>query len=75
MNDEEIQGQALRCPKCKQEAMFEIAATVWIKVAGRDSLTVIDEGDDREYGSEDACYCQACGHQARLGDFYKDEQE
>jgi len=66
--------QALRCPKCGSEGDFKIAATVWVEVAGADMLDIISEHGDREYGSEDACRCGDCGHQARLGDFHKDEQ-
>lgn len=66
----------LCCPKCSsREDEFRIAATVWITVSGSDALTIIDEDGDREYGSEEPCQCRACGHQARMGDFYKCDQE
>ena len=67
--------QELRCPECKGEGTFKIAATVWVKVAGKDAHDVLDEDGDREYGSEDACRCDACDHQARMGDFYKEDQD
>ncbi|MFK3740924.1 hypothetical protein [Massilia sp. TN1-12] len=71
MDDEK---QPLRCPSCGSEGDFKIAATVWVRVAGADSLAILDEEGDREYGSEDACRCDDCGHQARMGDFYKEEE-
>jgi hypothetical protein len=72
---DDTDNNPLRCPKCKAEGHFKIAATVWIKVDAVDSLTIIDEGGDREYGSEDACRCEGCDHQARLGDFYPENQD
>lgn len=67
--------QPLRCPKCKSEGEFKIAAIVWVHVTGDDALDVLDEDGDREYGSDDACRCETCGHQAALGEFYKEGQE
>lgn len=66
----------LTCPKCGAtgESSFNILAEVWVRVRGTDFLDVIDEGYEREYGSESACRCVKCGHQERLGAFYTDEQ-
>lgn len=71
MDDDE---QALRCPSCGSEEDFKIAAIVWVTVAGADMLDIVSEDGDREYGSEDACRCDNCGHQARLGNFHKEDQ-
>lgn len=63
----------LKCPTCSNTGKFSITAEITVHVTGDDYLEIHDEGGDREYGSESSCVCKACGHRARMGDFYDEE--
>jgi hypothetical protein len=58
--------EGVKCPKCGQEDLFKIAASVIVEVS--DDGTE-DQGGDYEWDQQAFCRCFECDHTGKLADF------